>query len=132
MGFWGFKFQGAAWFLFALRKKVSVFGVILVRIFPHSEWIFRIQSECRKIRTRITPNTDTFYAVSTKLSCEGLRVFPFRKYFLKIWENIQEKSLYLKQALLCIVFIRNLQFPSYFSEFLLFNALVTAQKWKNP
>ena len=23
----------------------------------------RIQSECRKIRTRITPNTDTFYAV---------------------------------------------------------------------
>ena len=24
----------------------------------------RIQSECRKIRTRITPNTDTFHAVS--------------------------------------------------------------------
>ena len=23
----------------------------------------RIQSECRKTRTRITPNTDTFYAV---------------------------------------------------------------------
>ena len=32
---------------------MSVFGVILVRI----------QSECRKIRTRITPNTNTFYAV---------------------------------------------------------------------
>ena len=29
--------------------KVSVFGVILARIFPHSNWI--------------TPNTDTFYAV---------------------------------------------------------------------
>ena len=33
--------------------KVPVFGVILVCI----------QSECGKIRTRITPNTDTFYAV---------------------------------------------------------------------
>ena len=48
---------------------VSVIGVILVRIFSHSDWIrrdtpysvsFRIQSECRKIRTRITPNMDTF------------------------------------------------------------------------
>ena len=33
--------------------KVSVFGVILVHIFPHSDWI----------RTRITPNADTFYSV---------------------------------------------------------------------
>ena len=41
---------------------MSVFGVLLVRIFPHSDWI-RIQSECGKMRTRITPNTDTFYAV---------------------------------------------------------------------
>ena len=32
---------------------MSVFGVILVRIFPHSDWI----------RTRITPNTNTFYPV---------------------------------------------------------------------
>ena len=32
---------------------MSVFEVILVRI----------QSECGKIRTRITPNTDTFYGV---------------------------------------------------------------------
>ena len=34
---------------------MSIFGVILVRI----------QSDCGKIRTRITPNTDTFYAVPT-------------------------------------------------------------------
>ena len=33
--------------------KMSVFRVVLVRI----------QSECGKIRTRITPNTDTFHAV---------------------------------------------------------------------
>ena len=37
-----------------LTGKVSVFGVILVRIFPHWDWI----------RTRTTPNTDTLYAVS--------------------------------------------------------------------
>ena len=34
--------------------KESVFGVVLIRI----------QSECGKMRTRITPNTDSFYAVS--------------------------------------------------------------------
>ena len=48
--------------------KVSVFGVIQVRSFPHSDWLRRdislhIQSECGKIRIRITPNTNTFYAV---------------------------------------------------------------------
>ena len=32
---------------------MSVFGVILVRIFPPSDLM----------RTRITPNTDTFYAI---------------------------------------------------------------------
>ena len=40
--------------------KVSVFGIILVCIFPHSD---RNQSECWKIQTRITLNTDTFYLV---------------------------------------------------------------------
>ena len=30
----------------------------------------RIQSECEKVRTRITPNTDTFYAV--KVSAKSL------------------------------------------------------------
>ena len=43
-------------------QKVSVFAVILVRS-------FRIQTECGengKIRTRITPITDTFYAVPLK------------------------------------------------------------------
>ena len=44
--------------------EVSVFGVILVRIFPHSDWIRRdMEYECGKLRTRITPNTDTFHTV---------------------------------------------------------------------
>ena len=41
---------------------MSVFGVILFRIFPHSNQIRR-NTECAKMRTRKTPNTDTFYAV---------------------------------------------------------------------
>ena len=56
---------------------MSVFRVILARIFPHSNWIrrdteylpvsvsLRIQSKCEKMRTRITSNTDTFHALST-------------------------------------------------------------------
>ena len=50
--------------------KVSVFWVILVRNFPVFEFNteiysvnLRIQSECRKIRTRKTQNMDTFYTV---------------------------------------------------------------------
>ena len=37
-------------------SKVYAFGVILVRI-------SRILSKCQKMRTEITPNTGTFYAV---------------------------------------------------------------------
>ena len=41
---------------------MSVFGVILVRIRRYSVFL-RIQSECGKIRTRITSNWDTFHVV---------------------------------------------------------------------
>ena len=57
--------------------KVSVFGVLLVRIFPYSDWIrrsLRIQSECGKMRTRITANTDTFHAVSFSLIGSNLKL----------------------------------------------------------
>ena len=39
----------------------------------------RIQSECRKIRTRKTPNTDTFYAVITLPLIRRLYHFNMRK-----------------------------------------------------
>ena len=39
---------------------MSVFGIILVRIFPHFS---RIWTEDGEMRTRITPNTVTFYVV---------------------------------------------------------------------
>ena len=35
----------------------------------------RIQSECGKIRTRITPNMDTFYAVSINIAIIIIVVF---------------------------------------------------------
>ena len=57
--------------------KVSVFGVFLVRIFPHSDWIrrdtvsLRIQSDCGKIRTRIP-------------------------YSVRMWENMDQKKLRIR------------------------------------
>ena len=57
-------------------RKLSVFGVLFVCVFPHLEWIrtntpysvsLRIQSKCREMQTRKTPNTDTFYAMNTML-----------------------------------------------------------------
>ena len=54
--------------------KVSIFGVILVRMFPHLDWIRRdaeylsvFSPKCGKIRTRITPNMDTFYSVTLSI-----------------------------------------------------------------
>ena len=42
-------------------QKESVFGVILVRIFPAFS---RIWTEYGEMRTKITPNKDSFYTVS--------------------------------------------------------------------
>ena len=40
-------------------EKVSVFGITLIRIFPHL-LLIRRDTGCGKIRTKITSNTDTF------------------------------------------------------------------------
>ena len=60
------------------ERKVSIFGVFVVLIFPHSDWIrrdtLRIQSEYGKIRIRKIPNTDPFHAVlRTQSNIAGLR-----------------------------------------------------------
>ena len=56
---------------FITAWKVSVFGVILVRIFPYSDWI----------RTWIIPNMDNFYAAYTEVvflqSCLQLNIKVF-------------------------------------------------------
>ena len=49
-------------FLLNTAQKVSVLGVILVRIFRYGLFL-RIQSECGRMRTSITPNTGTFHVV---------------------------------------------------------------------
>ena len=52
-------------------RKVSAFGVFLVRIFPHPDWIRRdgsispYSARMKKIQTWRTPNTDTFHVVSS-------------------------------------------------------------------
>ena len=60
---------------------------------------FRIQSECRKIRTIKTPNTDTFHAVintaftrEKSAETESLIAFPTKTYFrqqtILVYDNI--------------------------------------------
>ena len=78
--------QDTAW-------KESVFGVFLVRIFPHSDWIrkgtsFRIQSKCGKIQTKKYPGRDTFYAVRI------LMLFLLQMYIDEhLWWNFLQKYL---------------------------------------
>ena len=74
---------------------MSVFGVILVRHFPAFELntkrysvSLRIQSECGKIRTRKTPNTDTLHVVVIRWN-QGF--FLKVKIFLKRRYGISEK-----------------------------------------
>ena len=76
--------------------KESVFGVILVRIFPAfsrirteygeilriSPYSVRMQENAGKMRTRITPNTDSFYTVvivETELNVEVIETAHIKK-----------------------------------------------------
>ena len=72
-----------------LREKCS-YSELFWSVFSHIRTKYReirsyiqeyIQSESGKIRTRITPNTDTFYAVEISyLLCIYLQVFSYWKY----------------------------------------------------
>ena len=78
---------------------MSVFGVILVRIFPSfsrirtayeetnriSLYSVRMRENAGKMRTRITPNTDTFYAVKLR---QGRKTATGLFFFIS--NNIQE------------------------------------------
>ena len=76
---------------------MPVFRVILAHIFPHLDWIqrdgesLRIQSECGKMRTRITPNTNTFYAVKSSYIN---KVFSFYFEFISCY-SLEYLSLYV-------------------------------------
>ena len=47
------------------KKKISHFPAFKLNTGKYGASL-RIQSECEKMRTRITPNTNTFHAVSLK------------------------------------------------------------------
>ena len=49
-------------------EKVSVFGVILVRIFPH--WGC---GKCGKMQSKITPNKDTFHTVYVDVTRKSMK-----------------------------------------------------------
>ena len=60
-------------------SKVSTFGIFMVHIFPHSDWVLR--DSCHlfvlcwnvqiRVRIRKTPNTETFHAVCV-LTCASV------------------------------------------------------------
>ena len=62
--------------------KMSVFGVILVRI----------QSECVKIRTRKTPNTVNFYAVRGVNNCKKEKRFVALSYLADYFVKKENKA----------------------------------------
>ena len=107
--------------------KMSPSGVFLVRIFPHLDWIWRDslhnQSECRKIQTRKTPNTEIFHAVITKqdktLLCNSIKSlrmcrvqfsFTFLKFLSKLYYQTNLTSNVLKMLLFRAILVvsRNL------------------------
>ena len=69
--------------------KVPVFGVILVRIFPYSDWI----------RTIITPNADTFYA--GRVEMPGIKNGSIISFIVKSQLSISflKKLLFIHQKL---------------------------------
>ena len=94
--------------LFATSSKVSVFGVILVHIFPHSEYglnterhgvSLSIQSKCGKMRTRITPNTDTFHAVCLYLRFYGTTLLSLPSFTKLSFFYYDKNSCFLEKIL---------------------------------
>ena len=103
--------------------KVSVFGVFLVRIFPHSDWIRKntpyslcIQSKCGKMQTRKILNMGTFHAVPiiclnhflTVCWHELTKWFVALKLILPIVINIQKLTPLLYSPLKLVRFFKNL------------------------
>ena len=75
--------------------KVSVLGVILAHIFLHLGWIRSdtcIHSKCGKMRTRITPNTDTFYAVIVSNIIIAVKLFVEQNLFNFLGEYVRCQS----------------------------------------
>ena len=84
--------------------KVWVFGVLLVRIFSHSDCSVspRVHYECGKVWTRITPNTETFY--SWNLYSFQVSFFEWLNKILHKWILIIFVQVLLKLGYMFILF----------------------------
>ena len=70
----------------------------------------RIQFECRKIQTRITPNTDTFYAVfgTSLIFIESCFTFLFKVYISRTWNILptSKRELFVTISICKVIFWR--------------------------
>ena len=96
--------------------KVHVFGVFLVCIFPHLDWIRSIQFKCRKIRISKTPIAENFHVMLK------MHLSPF---ILTNKKYIMAKSK-LNNT---IVYIANTQFLAY--NFFIKSLIIDALKISN-
>ena len=76
---------------------MSAFGVFLVRIFKHLDWIHRdteylsvFSPNWGKIRARKTPNTDTFYSIMIPGNIQNLiLIFTWcLHHLIMLWDNV--------------------------------------------
>ena len=81
--------------MYNTAQNVSVFGFFLVRIFLDWDWmrrdtpyLFRIQSECLKIRTRKTAYTNTVHAVQVMIQMESWYLNSIKEKMIKVLGNL--------------------------------------------
>ena len=86
-------------FFHTLRERVSVLGVFLVRIFPHSDWIRRnteylpvFSTNATQYGPKKTPNTDTFHAVTQVkvLLFHNLLLLRYSCIVSSVWDSLSK------------------------------------------
>ena len=97
---------------FITAWKVLVFGDFLVPIASH----LRVQSECRKIRTRKTPSTGTFYTVHMTNSGLAFTVLGSRGMFRTL-PNIYDRGFLWKHLTVFSSYIHKNLLLRYFKGF---------------
>ena len=120
---------------------LSVFGLKTERYFVS----LRIQYKCKKIRTRIAPNTDTFHTVYFILERRKLKILVSISYYVKLWTTTYSIASNKKLTILSNTFkalkwnqvwvwkqlFRNLRFPEMNPLEFFFKTAITFA-WRCP